>query len=89
MKDWTVTDLDSIPDVPKPSDYDAYRPEISGCTCLLCVEMAYFRPLDVGGRELLHAARVLLAALRAGTHVRRTFAEHVAAAKAAKAARFA
>jgi DNA polymerase-3 subunit beta len=77
--------LAAVPTGIGPADFDAYRADIRGCSCTLCVELAYARPLDFDGREKREAARVLLAALRAGTHDHVTFAEHVGDAKAAKA----
>ena len=66
-----------------PRDFDAYRAEITGCYCAAhCLPMsaapAVPRP---------HLARALLAALQSGSHVRRTWPEHIADAKRKAAGR--
>lgn len=62
-----------------PRDFDPYRTEISGCFCPMCRELMYS---DATGRRALAAGGVLLAALKAGEHVRMEVAEYHAEAKA-------
>lgn len=74
-----------------PADFAPFAGELSGCECPECLSLAAAASdvRDHAGRRQLAAARALLTSLRAGTHVRRTLAEHAADARAAKAARLA
>lgn len=68
---------------PSPVDFSPFRKEIGGCYCAeYCVPIAHLISLDsgrhAGGAEHLALAAGLLAALRGGTHTRRTRADYVA-----------
>lgn len=76
---------------PRPADFDLYRAQITGCHCDVCNEVAFAMSdvLDFGRRRHLAAACALLAALKAGTHRRKTFGEYADELAVAKAERLA
>lgn len=72
-----------------PADFDAYRDEIGGCECTVCVQLAYLSHHWSDKNAHREAARALLAHLVAGTHERVTLAERAQLARTAKADRLA
>lgn len=66
----------------EPSDFAAWRDEIDMCACEMCQAANANRVLDHFGYQRLIACVALLEHLKAGRHVRRTYAQAATDARA-------